>query len=225
MTSAAQTVTNTTKCALVDHIAQTVNQDGDIVKRVYVLVGGTSSFVDIDNDKFIKAPINKGDIIRFQKDVNNIMTAYEKVFDFAGGDISAQIKVYDSNKPENNGKESIYCYTSSGTGYDSRLFNDYGIIYTKVIAKSVGENLLLVELDAGTSGIRQYSIRLRGVPLYLYDEKAGKAVSITVNDVIDEKTAGVGNGMRAIVNLRYGGTQGVIFYNDGAIADNLDDRD
>ena len=171
--------------SLVTRVGMVLDEDDQMVKRVYVRSLKENTYVDAVND-YADADVKKGDLIRYEQNELKQMIAYEKVLDLDDDDPNAVIKP----------SAGVYKYlTNNG------IWNEHGVLYGKILKKNVEEGVIMMQVPNDPA---LYVFRVRdATSCNQYFKSTGTNAPATLADIIDVASGGIDGASDVLLPIRY----------------------
>lgn len=175
--------------AVIDYVAQTLNEEGEIVPQLCMLNGGKTVEKTVIAGRKIPE-LRRGDIIRFDTNSN--------------GEVNAIRVLFQPWKDAN-------MFLTDAAGGDERI---YGMVYRKM--PEVVEVATSLDIDPKDENSRNPYLIKRFSKIYVYDEKVDQVYVGSANDIFSYEAAGE-NASMAFMKIRYDDPKEMVVYlwNDG----------
>lgn len=170
--------------AVIDYVAQTINDEGETVTELCMLNGGKTVEKPVVEGRKIPE-LRRGDIIRF--DTN------------ASGEVNAIRVLFQPWKDAN-------MFLVDAAGGDERI---YGMVYRKM--PEVVEVATSLDIDPKDENSRNPYLVKRFSKIYVYDEAADRVYVGSANDIFSYETAGE-NASMAFMKIRYDDPKEMVVY-------------
>lgn len=207
---------------LVDEIAQALDEDGEIVKCVKGMRGGSEVTVYIPNNVNL-GDIGRGDLVQFRYGIND-----QIVPSYVSGEPDVVIlydySLYEGERPTGwrgatTDKTLYEAVSDSGYNYyraERQL--SYGFVSDKTQSYLWWGYIAPTEYDATTEvekPVYDEMFKVSDVPIMVYDKNAVEGVHMykgTINDIEDAKTVGKENCSRIILHTGLGTGRALFVY-------------